>query len=372
MHPALPDPADFTRLLSIDDFEEAARARLSPMAYQYYRGGAGDEETLRQNRAAFARFAIYYRVLVDVAERDLRTTVLGSEVTMPILVAPTAYHRLAHPDGELATARGAAEVGTLFIASTLSTTPLEEVAAASSGPKWFQLYVHKDRGLTRLLVERAVAAGYRALVLTVDAPVLGRRLSDLRQGFALPPGLSLANFRDEASGPPTPGESELARRIAQRHEAALTWRDLEWLRDLSGLPLVVKGLVRPDDALRAVQHGAAGIVVSNHGGRQLDGAPATIDALPAIADAVATVSDRCEIFLDGGVRWGSDVLKALGLGARAVLVGRPTLWGLATAGQAGVARVLSLLRDDLSDVLALAGCPRVTDLPRDLIQATRS
>lgn len=362
------DSLDFTQLLSIDDFEDAARARLSPMAYQYYRGGAGAEETLRQNRAAFARFAIYYRVLVDVAERDLRTTVLGTEVAMPILVAPTAYHRLAHPDGELASARGAAEAGTLFIASTLSTTPLEEVAAASSGPKWFQLYVHKDRGLTRSLVERAVASGYRALVLTVDAPVLGRRLSDLRQGFALPPGLSMANFRDEETGPSVRGESDLARRIAQRHEAALTWRDLEWLRSLSNLPLVIKGIVRPDDALRAVQHGADGIVVSNHGGRQLDGSPATIEALPAIADAV---QNRCELFLDGGVRWGSDVLKALGLGARAVLVGRPVLWGLAAAGQAGVVRVLSMLRDDLSDALALAGCPRVRELPRDLVHAIR-
>ena len=361
------DLPDFSQLLSIDDFEAAAQKRLSPMAYQYYRGGAGAETTLAENRAAFARYALYYRVLVDVAERDLRTTVLGSEVAMPILVAPTAYHRLADSDGELATARGAHDVNTLLIASTLSTTPLEAIAAASTGPKWFQLYVHKDRGLTRSLVERAAAAGYRALVLTVDAPILGRRLSDLRQGFALPPGLTMANFA-EASGPSVIGESDLARRIAQRHDAALTWKDLEWLRGLADLPLVVKGIVRPDDALRAVQHGAAGIVVSNHGGRQLDGSPATIDALPAIADAVG---DRCEVYVDGGIRWGSDVLKALGLGARAVLVGRPVLWGLGAAGQAGVRRVLEILRDDLSDALALVGQPRVAGMARDFVQAMR-
>ena len=365
--PAEPaDPIDLSQLLSIDDFEDVARARLTPMAYQYYRGGAGAERTLDGNRAAFARFCIYYRVLVDVAQRELATTVLGADVAMPILVAPTAYHRMAHLDGELATARGAADAGTLFTASTLSTTPLEEIAAASAGPKWFQLYVHKDHGLTRSLVERAVQAGYRALVLTVDAPLLGRRLADLRQGFALPPGLVMANFMNgmEPGGASVLGESDLARRIAQRHDAALTWRDLEWLRSLSNLPLVVKGIVRPDDAQRAVQHGAAGIIVSNHGGRQLDGSPATIDALPAIVDAV---QERCEVFLDGGIRWGSDVLIALGLGARAVLVGRPVLWGLAAGGQAGVARVLSLLRDDLSDALALAGVPRVRDMPRDLV-----
>jgi 4-hydroxymandelate oxidase len=356
--------ADLKRFLCVDDFEEAARERLTPMAYSYYRGGAGAERTLVENRAAFSRYVIYYHVLVDVAERDLRTTVLGTEVAMPILVAPTAYHRLGHPDGELATARGAADAGTLFVAATLATVSLEDIARACSGPKWFQLYVHKDRGLTRALVQRAAAAGYRALVLTVDAPLLGRRLSDLRQGFALPPGMVMANLM-ESGGPSVLGESDLARRIAQRHDAALSFADLDWLSSLSALPIVLKGVVRADDALRAVESGVRGIVVSNHGGRQLDGAPAAIDALPAIARAVG---ERCEVFVDGGIRWGSDVLKALALGARAVLVGRPVLWGLATFGQAGVAQVLSLLRDELSEALALAGCQRVTDLPPDLVR----
>lgn len=359
---------ELEQLLCIDDFEAAAKQRLTPMAYHYYRGGAGAEETLAENRAAFARYAIWYRVLADVAVRDLSTTVLGTRVAMPILVAPTAYHRLAHEEGELASARGAADAGTLFVASTLATTTLEEIAAASAGPKWFQLYVHKDRGLTRELVERASQAGYRALVLTVDAPLLGRRLSDLRQGFALPPGLFMANLRD-SGGPSVLGESALARRIAERHDASLSWRDLEWLGSLSKLPLLIKGLLRPDDAQMAVSSGVAGIIVSNHGGRQLDGAPATIDALPEV---VAAVGGRCEVLLDGGLRWGSDVLKALALGARAVLVGRPVLWGLAAFGQAGVARVLSLLRDELSEALALAGCARVTELPADLVRPARS
>lgn len=359
---------DLATLLTIDDFEAAARERLTAMAYHYYRGGAGAEETLAENRRAFARYALYYRVLVDVAERDLRTTVLGTEVAMPILIAPTAYHRMAHPDGECATARAAAEAGTIYIASTLSTVPLEEAAAAASGPKWFQLYVHKDRGLTRSLVERAVQSGYQALVLTVDAPLLGRRLSDLRNGFTLPPGMVMANVQ-VAGGASVIGESDLARHIARRHDAALTWKDLDWLRSLCKLPLVLKGVVHPEDAREAVRCGVQALVVSNHGGRQLDGSPATIDALPAIAEAV---SDRCELLLDGGVRTGTDVLKALGLGARAVLVGRPVLWGLATAGQAGVARVLSLLAEDLSETLALAGCPRVTSIPRDLVRRLHS
>lgn len=351
-------------LLTVDDYEAAAEQRLSPMAYAYYRGGAGTEETLRRNRTAFARYALYYRVLVDVAQPDLRTTVLGSEVAMPILVAPTAYHRLAHPDGELATARGAAAAGTLFTASTLSTVSLEEIAAATPGPKWFQLYVHKDRGLTRSLVERAVAAGYQALVLTVDTPLLGRRLSELRHGFALPPGLHMANFL-EPGDPSVLGESALARRISKRHDATFCFADLEWLRSLSALPLILKGVVHPDDARQAVACGVAGIIVSNHGGRQLDGAPASIDALPAIA---AAVGDRCEVLCDGGVRSGSDVLKALGLGARAVLVGRPVLWGLAVAGHTGVSELLTLLRDELELALCLAGCPCVRNLPADLVR----
>jgi 4-hydroxymandelate oxidase len=350
------------KLLTIDDFEAEAKQRLTAMAYDYYRGGADTEATLRENRQAFSRYCLYYRVLVDVAERDLSTTVLGSEVAMPILIAPTAYHRLAHPDGEFATARAASALSTVYIASTLATCSLEDVARAAAGPKWFQLYVHKDRELTRDLVLRAKAAGYRALVLTVDTPLLGRRLHSLRNGFALPPGLVMANLQ-ESGGPSIKGESALARHIAERHDATFSWRDLEWLRSLSDLPIVLKGVVRADDAERAASEGVSGIIVSNHGGRQLDGAPATIDALPEVVQAVR---GRCEVLLDGGVRTGSDVCKALGLGARAVLVGRPVLWGLAAGGEAGVKAVLALLREDLSLALALCGFARVRDLGTDL------
>jgi 4-hydroxymandelate oxidase len=361
-------PADesLDRLLTASDFERAAKKALSPMAYDYYRSGADAQRTLRANRRAFRRYEIWPRVLVDVSALDLRVTVLGAEVAAPILVAPTAYHRLADPDGELATARAAAAAGTLFVASTLATTSIEDIAAASAGPKWFQLYVHKDRGFTRSLVERAQAAGYRAIVLTVDTPVLGRRLADVRNGFALPPGMAMANLPDDQALHRGPGAgSTLSGYVASRHDASAGWGDLGWLRSFTSLPLVLKGVLRVDDAERAVEHGIEGLIVSNHGARQLDGVPATLDALGPIASAVG---GRCEVFLDSGVRWGTDVLKALALGARAVLVGRPVLWGLATFGQAGVERVLGLLREELERAMALSGCPRAAAVDGDLVR----
>jgi isopentenyl diphosphate isomerase/L-lactate dehydrogenase-like FMN-dependent dehydrogenase len=354
------------RLLTLDDFEDAALTVLPRLAADYYRSGADDERTLRENRRAFRRWEIWYRVLVDVAERRLGTTLLGAEMAAPILVAPTAYHRMAHPDGELATARAAAATGTLYVVSTLATTRLEDVAGATAGPKWFQLYVHKDRGFTRSLVERAERAGYLAIVLTVDAPLLGRRLADERNQFTLPAGLTMANLTSHAGlGATLEEQSMLARYVASRHDASLTWSDLEWLRSLTSLPLLVKGIVRGDDALRALDHGAAGVVVSNHGGRQLDGAPATIDALPGV---VAAIAGRCPVLLDGGVRRGTDVLKALALGAAAVLIGRPILWGLAVAGEQGVERVLTILQHELSTAMALAGCATLDDLGEDLVR----
>jgi 4-hydroxymandelate oxidase len=354
------------RMLTVDDFEQAARAALPKMAYDYYRSGADDERTLRENRRAFRRWEIWYRVLVDVSRRELATTVLGAAVESPILIAPTAYHRLACPEGELATARAAAAAGTIHVLSTLATTRLEDVAAASPGPKWFQLYVHKDRGLTRSLVERAQAAGYRALVLTVDAPLLGRRLADERNVFTLPDGLTMANLIDPgALGSTVEERSALAKYVAARHDASLTWDDVAWLRELSPLPLLVKGIVRPDDAVRAVESGVQGIVVSNHGARQLDGSPASIDALPGVCAAVA---GRVPVLMDGGIRWGTDVLKALALGATAVLVGRPILWGLAVGGEQGAARVLEILRNELSMAMALAGCASIADIKGDLVK----
>ncbi|MSP62584.1 MAG: alpha-hydroxy-acid oxidizing protein [Myxococcales bacterium] len=354
----------FEALLTVDEFERAARDRLPAMAYDYFRSGADDERTLADNVAAFSRYAIWPRVLRDVARRDLAVELLGCAASSPILIAPTAYHGLAHPDREPATARGAATAGTILVVSTLANTRIEEIAAAAPGPKWFQLYVHRDRGMTRALIERAAAAGYLALVLTVDTPLLGRRLADERNGFALPPGLEMANLVDgnEGSGA---GGSALAGWFAARHDASLGWSDLAWLRSVTDLPIVLKGILRADDAARAVAEGVAGIIVSNHGGRQLDGAPATLDALPSVAEAVA---GRCALLVDGGIRRGTDILIALALGAQAVLVGRPVLWGLAVAGEHGVARVLDLLRDELSRAMALAGCPDLASISRDLVR----
>ncbi|MFL6237698.1 MAG: alpha-hydroxy acid oxidase [Thermoanaerobaculia bacterium] len=356
--------------VNVFDLEAVAREKLSRDALDYYAGGAHDEVTLRENRAAFDRLSLAYKVLVDVSRRDLAATVLGQPVSMPILVAPTAFHRLATPEGERATARAAGAAGTVMILSTLSTTPIEEVVAAASGPVWFQLYVYRDRKATEGLVRRAEAAGCRALVLTVDAPLLGRRERDVRNRFRLPPGLAVANLLPEGYGelPPAAADSGLAAYVASFLDPALTWRDVAWLRSITSLPVLVKGIVRPDDALRAAEAGAAGIVVSNHGGRQLDTSPATLDVLPEIADALSAHGHRIELLMDGGVRRGTDVLKALALGARAVLVGRPILWGLAADGEAGAILALRMLRDELDLAMALAGAPTVADVTRDLVR----
>ncbi len=353
-------------LVNVFDFEPIARDRLSALAYAYYASGANDEITLRENRAALDRRALHYRVLVDVSQRDTRTTVLGQPIAMPILVAPTAFHGLAHADAELATTRAAGAAGTVMVLSTMSNTPVEAVTAAATGPVWFQLYAYRDRAITRDLVQRVEAAGCQALMLTVDAPVLGRRERDLRNRFSLPPELAVANLT--AAGldciPLEGAGSGLATYFATLLDPSLTWDVVDWLRSITRLPVLVKGIVRPDDAARAVTHGARGIVVSNHGGRQLDTAPATIDVLGPIADAVA---GRAELLMDGGIRRGTDIVKALALGARAVLVGRPVLWGLATAGEVGVLRVLTLLRDELDTALALCGCPTIDAVTRDLV-----
>jgi 4-hydroxymandelate oxidase len=356
-------------LLNVADFEAAARELLPPMVFEYYVGGSYDERTLRDNREAWSRLRLVYRVLRDVTSRTLATTVLGQPVSMPILVAPTAFHGMAHAEGEVATARGAAAAGTIMMLSTLSNQPIEAVCATGA-TVWFQLYVYRDRKATEGVVRRAEAAGCRALVLTVDAPVLGRRERDIRNRFRLPPGLAVANMLPEGYGdlPPAAADSGLAAYFATLLDPALTWRDVAWLRSITHLPVLVKGVVRPDDALRAAEAGAAGIVVSNHGGRQLDTSPATIDVLPEIADALSAHGHRIELLMDGGVRRGTDVLKALALGARAVLVGRPILWGLGANGEAGAALALRMLRDELDLAMALAGAPTVADITRDLVR----
>lgn len=355
--------------VTVDDFEAVARSRLSAMAYDYYRSGADEEHTLHRNRDAWTSYELWYRTLVDVSAPSIRTSVLGTEVASPILVAPTAYHCLAHPDGERATARACESAGSLYVASTLATTTLEDVAVAAPGaPRWFQLYIHKDRDFTARLVARAKAAGYGAIVVTCDTPVLGRRCADVRNGFALPSGMVMANLA-EALPPDLADDtgSELARFVASRHDASFTWKDLAALAaTCAPLPLVVKGIIRGDDARAALDHGARAIWVSNHGGRQLDLAPATADGL---VEVMAAIRERAEVYVDGGIRSGTHALIALGLGARAVFVGRPVLWGLAAGGEAGVSRVLALLDDELLRAMRLAGCADVAAVDHDLVRA---
>ncbi|MEH2364529.1 alpha-hydroxy acid oxidase [Nostoc sp.] len=367
--------------INLFEYEKLAKEYLSQITLDYYTSGAWDEITLRDNRAAFERVKLRPRILVDVSDvydglrlRNLTTSILGQPLQLPLLIAPMAFQCLAHPDGEVATALAAASAGVGMVLSTMATKSIEEVATASDkfpdSLQWFQLYIHKDRGLTRALVEKAYKAGYKALCLTVDAPVLGQRERDRRNEFALPLNLHLANLAT-ISGldiPHEKGESGLFTYFAQQLDPAVTWHDLEWLQSLSPLPLVIKGILRGDDAVRAVEYGAKAIIVSNHGGRQLDGAIASLDAL---AEIVAAVDGRVEVLLDGGIRRGTDILKALALGAKAVLIGRPILWGLAVAGQAGVSHVISLLQDELNVAMALSGCARLEDIDLSLLTLPR-
>jgi 4-hydroxymandelate oxidase len=345
------------------DFEAIARGRMGRAFYDYYAGGAEDELTLAANRGAFAEVFLRPRVLVDVSRIETAVSVLGSPVSMPVLIAPTAFHRLAHPDGELATARAAGTARTLMVASTIATYTLEEIALAATGPLWYQLYVYKDRSLARNLIQRAGAAGYRALCLTVDTPFLGSRERDVRNKFTLPAGIRMRNFEDAGFDVSTLGDSFHSYAMRQL-DCSLTWDMVEWLRGETKLPILLKGIIAAEDAALAAERGVDGIIVSNHGGRQLDGTEATLRALPRVVDAVA---GRSEVFMDGGVRRGTDVLKALALGARAVLVGRPCLWGLAAAGEEGVARVLEMFRQELMLAMALCGCPDVEAIDRSLI-----
>ena len=303
-----------------------ARELLPQTAYDFYAGGANDEITLRENRLAYEQITLLPRMLVDVSERHMATTALGEPVSMPIFVAPTAFQGLAHPEGEVATTKAAGAAKTLMALSTLSTFSIEEVMAVATGPVWFQLYVFKDRAISASLVKRAEAAGCKAIVFTVDVPLLGRRERDARNQFKLPDDLSVKNLLP-AGLQEFPGDrttSGLGPYIASLLDPVLTWKDIEWLAGITTLPVLVKGILRSDDALLAVKHGASGVIVSNHGARQLDTTPATISVLPEIADAVG---DKVEVYVDGGIRRGTDVLKAIACGAHAVFIGRPVLWG---------------------------------------------
>ena len=352
-------------LLNIDDYHRAARARLPKDVLDYYEGGALDEITLRENTAGWERLKLYYHVLAGVGTRDLSTTILGQSISLPIGIAPMAFQKLACAAGEIATANAAKSVGTLFILSSFSNTAMESVLPQAASPRWFQLYVYKDRAITEELVHRAEAAGAEAIVVTADAPGLGTRERDMRNSFRLPDDLALENLVPLGKGnfPKVTG-SALAAYVRENFKSDLKFEDLDWLCGCTRLPIIVKGVCRGDDARRAAEHGAKAVVVSNHGGRQLDTAPATCEALSAVA---AAVGDLCEVYVDGGIRRGSDVLKAIALGARAVLLGRPILWGLCVGGAQGATDVLEILRRELDEAMLLCGCTELGDINRSLL-----
>ncbi len=354
--------------VNLFEFEAIAAKRIPKQAFDYFSSGANDEITLRENRNAFERISLYPRMLRDVDRRDLCVTLLtGQRISMPIMIAPMAFQKMAHPDGELATIEAANNAETIMVLSTLSTCSIEEVAARAQGNLWFQLYVYRDKAITESLVKRAEVAGCKALVLTVDSPLLGRREQDVRNGFHLPAGLTCSNLVDSKLNamPLHAGDSGLAAYIHALYDQSLTWKDVEWLKSITTMPILLKGILRADDAELAIKHGAAGIIVSNHGGRQLDTVPATISVLRKIAD---TVAGRVELYLDGGVRRGTDVLKALALGAKAVLLGRPVLWGLGQGGRAGVELALALLQSEFELAMILSGCATLSDITRDLVE----
>ena len=340
-------------LVNLRDFETAARARLHPVYYDYFASGAQDEITVAANETAFRRRALIPRVLRGCGPPRLDTTVLGQAGSMPVLLAPTAFHRLACPEAEVATGRAAAAADVIMIAAMLSTVTIEEIAATGAN-LWFQLYIQPDLAFTESLVRRAEAAGCRALVMTVDSPALGRNERGDRNDFHdLPPGVYCANM----------GGAGHVRQVVLSPE--ISWAHLEWLRQLTALPILLKGVLHPADAELAVEHGVDGLIVSNHGGRQLDTTPASLDRLPVVADAVG---GRVPLVVDGGVRRGTDVAKALALGAQAVAVGRPVLWGLAVAGEAGARQVLELLRKELTNALTLLGVESPAELTRDQVE----
>ena len=350
--------------VTVEDFRDLARAMLPPATFDYITTGSADEITLRENRAAFQRLKVLPPLLTGVAKTDLTTTVLKQPVALPVLLAPVAVANMFHPHGALAAARAAAAAGTIYGVSTSAGHSVEEIAAAADGPKWFQLYMPKDRAVARKLVERADRAGYRAVVVTVDRGEW--KDADRRNHFGLPRDMLLHRLRDLGF----PGindrmsDAELQAFNARVWDSAFAWDVFDWLRSITKLPLLIKGVLRPEDAKKAVAIGLDGVIVSNHGGRQLDGMPATIDMLPGVVEAVG---GRAEVLLDGGVRRGTDVLKALALGAKAVLIGRPYAWALAADGEAGVRKVLDLLREELVNALLATGCTRAGAVPRTLI-----
>lgn len=355
--------ANLDDLLNVEEFAALAEAKLEPAAYDYYRNGSGDEITVAENITAWRGLGLRPRVLVDVSQRNPTIDLFGQQVAAPLLVAPTALHQMADPEGEVATGRGASAADIPLVLSSLSTRTIEDVAAVTTSPLVMQIYIAQDRDFTTDLARRAQAAGCRALMVTLDTPIWGTRERDIRNNFHVPEGMKIANL--ERPGQPTGHRgSGLGEALSWTIDPSLTWADLETLARAVDIPVWVKGVLRADDAVRAIDHGAGGIAVSNHGGRQLDGTIATARALPEV---VAAVNGQAPVVVDGGIRRGSDILRAIALGATAVQVGRPVLWGLAAGGAAGVTRVLELLITEFSAAMALAGCAHIDEITPDLI-----
>jgi L-lactate dehydrogenase (cytochrome) len=374
-------------ILTIDDLRAAARRRLPRALFDYIDGGAEDEVTMRANTADFQRYRFQPRALVDVSRRDQSTTVLGIPVASPLILAPTGFTGMFWPRGEAVAARAAGRKGVIFTASTMSICPMEEIAHAATGPVWYQLYVWRDREIVRMLIERAKAAGYRALVVTVDTPVLGQRERDVRSGLVFPPRITVRNVLDTLRRPswlrgflanprPTfgnfvgiPGVEHdavsLAAFTTKQFSASITWADVEWYRTLWPGPIALKGILSAEVARQAVERGVEAIIVSNHGGRQLDHAPSPIEALPEIVDAV---EGRAEVILDGGIRRGSDVVKAIALGARACMIGKAFNYGVAALGERGVELAIDILQKEIDRALALIGRPTLAQLDRTVVQ----
>ncbi|MCH8907730.1 MAG: alpha-hydroxy-acid oxidizing protein [Candidatus Heimdallarchaeota archaeon] len=356
-------------IANVFDFQKISKENISQMAYDYINGGSQDELTLNRNRNAFKKIKVKQFVLRDVDTIDTSHQVLGEKIPFPIMLAPISLHRLSHPEGELATARAAHKLDTIMILSSLSSTSLEDVAAAASGRKWFQLYWMSNKEVTKNIVDRAETNGYSAIVLTVDAPVLGKREKDVYNEFSLPEGIELMNYQglDQAFLPDTgsTGGSGLAQYVMAQFNSALTWKDLDWLTSLTNLPILIKGVQTTQDAKLAVDYGMQGVIVSNHGGRQLDGSLSSIECLPRVTEAI---KGEIEILLDSGVRRGSDVFKAIALGATSTVIGRPYIWGLGAAGEEGIQQVFEILRSEFEETMGLTGVSSVADITREYLE----
>lgn len=353
-------------LVNVLDYQKASQTKLEPSANDYFQSGAMDEHTLADNTAGFKRVKLLPRVLRDVSDVTTVTSIQDDTIHSPLIISPTAFLCMAHQDGELAVARAAQTVRTIMICSTLSNFPIEDITESTRASVWFQLYVYKDRQATLGLIERAKNAGCKALVITVDAPFLGQREQDVKNQFQLPAHLSARNLHalDHTVLPDKEGRSGLAHYFENLIDKQLTWRDISWIKQHAGMPIYLKGILHPEDARLAVEYGVDGIIVSNHGGRQLDGSIASIDALPAIAQVI---NHQIPIILDGGVRRGTDILKALSLGAQCVGVGRPIIWGLSEYGQQGVENIFKILNAELTLAMALAGCSTISDINHDIL-----